>query len=115
MRYSRAKTIAAALALALLTVSMGQRALAAEATPRTHQVAIDAVSYAPETLIVNVGDTVIWTNDDLYIHTVTSKDGDFDSGNIAPGASWTLKPTEKGEFPYSCIYHKPMTGTLVVR
>lgn len=115
MRSCRHKTFAVAVTLVLQSLTMGQWAIAAEAEPETHKVSIDATSYAPTTKFVNVGDTVVWTNDDLFIHTVTSKEGGFDSGNIAPGATWKFTPKEKGEFAYSCIYHAAMKGKLVVR
>ena len=53
----------------------------------THVVAMDGVSYAPATLTVKRGDTIVWRNKDPYPHTVTAK-GAFDSGSIAAGKEW---------------------------
>lgn len=83
--------------------------------PATHTVVMEGVVYAPETLTVNAGDTVVWVNKDPFPHTATAEEKQFDSGLIAAGASWKHTFTEKGRFPYICTYHPTMKGTLVVR
>jgi len=85
---------------------------AAGAAP--HAVAIDAVQFSPQIMVVHVGDTVTWTNKDPFPHTVTSKEGGFDSHDIAPGKTWTFVPRKTGVFPYLCTLHTTMTGTLKV-
>ncbi len=77
--------------------------------------------YIPATITVGVGETVTWINDDTAAHTVTSgyagdgPDGKFDSGMFLSGAtfSWTAKAA--GEYPYFCIVHPWMTGTVIVK
>jgi len=64
---------------------------------------------------VRVGDAITWINKDLVPHTVTSQAGGFDSGAIAPGASWTFTATRPGEFPYTCTFHPIMQAVLHVR
>jgi plastocyanin len=61
------------------------------------------------------GDTVSWTNEDLVPHTVTARDGTWDSGEITPGESFVLVVDTSGTVPYLCRYHPTMTGTLDVR
>jgi len=67
-----------------------------------------------------VGDEVVWKNADTAAHTVTSgtpttgPDGIFDSGLFAPGKSFPHTFTERGNFPYYCIVHPWMTGTVIV-
>ena len=77
-------------------------------------VAMDGVSFAPEQLIVRVGETVTWTNKDPFPHNVTSSTGAFKSGDIAPDAQWSFRATEAGRFPYTCTLHPGMNGTLIV-
>jgi plastocyanin len=86
---------------------------AAAAAGRTHEVAIKALAYVPQTLSVKPGDVVVWTNQDPFPHTVTAPGG-FDSGSIAPGKSWRYKVKRAGTHPYVCTLHSNMKGTLQV-
>ena len=67
-----------------------------------------------------VNDEVIWQNADTAVHTVTSgtpdegPDGIFDSGMIGPGKQFPRMFTEKGHYPYYCVVHPWMTGTVIV-
>lgn len=67
-----------------------------------------------DSLQVATGDAVIWVNDDNIAHTVTADDGSFDSGNIAPGASYTLTFNTIGTFYYHCKDHSSMKGVIKV-
>ena len=81
----------------------------------THQVSItDDKDFLPEDLTINVGDTVIWTNNDDSPHTVTADDDEFNSGNLAEGATWSYTFTEAGTYDYHCNYHGSMTGSVSV-
>jgi plastocyanin len=80
-----------------------------------HTVVMDGTTYKPETLTVKRGDTVVWVNKDPFPHTVTSKEGGFDSHNIAEGKSWRHTARKTGEFPYGCTLHPTMKGVLVVQ
>ncbi len=76
-------------------------------------------AYQPNPVQVSVGTTVTWTNDDAQPHTVTSgqnatPDGRFDSGIMAPQATFEHTFTEAGEFPYFCLLHPNMVGTVSV-
>src|SRR5918998_690872 len=76
---------------------------------------IDA--YQPNPIQVSVGSTVTWTNNDAQPHTATSgenatPDGRFDSGIMAPAATFDHTFTEAGEFPYFCLLHPNMVGTV---
>jgi plastocyanin len=75
-----------------------------------------SLNFNPVTITVIIGqnNTVTFTNKDTAIHTVTADDGSFDSGNIQAGASWTYTFNTPGTFPYHCIYHSWMKGTVVV-
>lgn len=73
--------------------------------------------YSPATITVVIGtnNTVTWTNNDIAVHTVTANDKSFDSGDIAPGASFSFTFTTPGTYPYHCIYHSWMSGTVIVK
>jgi plastocyanin len=77
-------------------------------------------AYQPNPVQVSVGDTVTWTNDDPTTHTVTSgenaqPDGRFDSSIMAPQQTFEHTFTEgPGEYPYFCVLHPNMVGTVSV-
>ncbi len=78
-------------------------------------VAIDNFAFSPDTLTVPVGTTVTFQNDDSVTHTATDDSGEFDSGNIAYGASYTHAFNTKGTFTYHCSIHSRMVGTIKVQ
>jgi predicted secreted protein with PEFG-CTERM motif len=68
-----------------------------------------------------VGDTVIWKNADRAKHTITSgtvdggPDGIFGSSAfLVPGQSYPYKFDKIGQYPYYCLIHPWMTGTVFV-
>jgi plastocyanin len=85
--------------------------------PGSSSLTTDA--FQPNPIQVGVGDTVTWTNDDAQPHTATSgqnatPDGRFDSGIMAPGATFDFTFTEAGNYPYFCMLHPNMVGTVSV-
>jgi plastocyanin len=81
--------------------------------------ALTTNAYQPNPVQVSTGATVTWTNDDAQPHTATSgqnaaPDGRFDSGIMAPGATFDFTFTEAGEYPYFCLLHPNMVGTVSV-
>jgi plastocyanin len=77
-------------------------------------VSIPSLSFDPETVTIDVGDTVTWTNDDNVAHTVTADDDSFDSGPLSPGSTETVTFASAGTYAYHCTIHSSMTGTIVV-
>ena len=82
--------------------------------PATRQVVIRAFAFTPATDSVRVGDTVLWTNQDVVPHTATSRSGGFDSGTLEAGQAWRYTASAAGTFAYECTLHPTMKGTLVV-
>jgi predicted secreted protein with PEFG-CTERM motif len=118
--------LAAVLAAILAPVSTPTPAFAAE-------VAVDITegsstktnnAYSPNPVEINVGDTVIWINQDAAAHSATSGEdatptglfGDPSaSGSVlVRGKSQSFTFTEAGEYPYYCFLHPNMVGTVVV-
>ncbi len=96
----------------LLQAGAGTEALAA---PTTHTVVIADMKFAPETLTVKPGDSIVWVNKDFFPHTATAQDKSFDSGDIATNESWKYVATKKGAFSYICTLHPTMKATLIVK
>ena len=81
----------------------------------TRGVAIRDFAFSPGTVEIRVGDTVTWRNRDSVAHTATARNGSFDTGLLAEGASGSVRFTEAGTYRYVCTPHPEMTGTVVVR
>ncbi|MGE5594583.1 MAG: cupredoxin domain-containing protein [Hyphomicrobiales bacterium] len=75
------------------------------------------LAFVPDEIIVDVGSTLVFSNDDNSTHTATVDDGDaFDSGDLAPGARSEWTPEEPGTYSLKCRIHPNlMTGTITVR
>jgi plastocyanin len=63
---------------------------------------------------VAVGDEVEVINNDGIPHTWTSSDGVFDSGTLGQGDTFSFTFEEAGEYPFVCVIHPTMTGTVTV-
>jgi len=83
--------------------------------PALDKVEIRDFKYAPETIEVERGQTVDFTNEDTAKHTATSKtQGAFDSGDIAKGQSRPVKFEKAGSFRLYCVYHPTMAAKVEV-
>ena len=81
-------------------------------------------AFSPDHIKIKVGGTVIWTNDDNNIHTVTSGATNtpnagqvFDSGLtslISPSKTYSHEFTSAGEFSYFCRLDPTMVGEIEV-
>ncbi len=84
----------------------------------TAVLVIKNFAYSPSTLTVAPGATITVKNEDTAPHTVTATNphnGAFNTGDIQPGSNATFKaPTTPGTYPYICLIHQFMHGTLVV-
>ncbi len=101
----------------LLLLTLGP-ALAARADD--YDAEISAIDNAFDAGIVRIqpGQSIEWSNDGHSPHTVTADDGSFDSGNLAPDATFTTAFDQPGVYSYFCRYHGApgvgMTGIVVV-
>jgi plastocyanin len=87
----------------------------ANVAARTHTVAIEQMKFSPATLRIQLGDTIVFKNNDLVPHTATAKQREvFDSGIIKPGESWTFVPKLHATVPYGCTFHPMMEGRIEV-
>ncbi|NMJ87120.1 MAG: hypothetical protein EX285_04695 [Thaumarchaeota archaeon] len=83
----------------------------------------NAEYFVPSEVTINVGDTVIWQNNDSGTHTVTSGTIDdpstwseiFESGFAKPGVEYQYTFDTTGDFPYLCQLHPWMIGKVIVK
>jgi len=83
-------------------------------TPTTIPVAIKSLAFNPATVTIHAGDSVTWTNNDGFDHTVTADGGAFNA-TIHSGQSFTVKFNSVGQFPYHCAIHLSMHGKVIVQ
>jgi plastocyanin len=82
---------------------------------QTQPVTIDNMAFNPASVTISVGDTVEWTNQMTFDHTVTPDNGEFpSSGHIKPQAKFSHTFTASGTVSYHCEIHPFMKGTVVV-
>ncbi len=87
-----------------------------EPPPATGEVIESSIAnFSLESLTVQVGDTVVWRNDDSAPHTSTAGDGTWDSQNLGAGDTFEHTFTSAGTFEYFCAVHPTMTGTVEVQ
>ena len=81
----------------------------------TVRVSIASLKFAPASIIIAPGTTVVWQNDDPIDHTVTASGGAFDSGLISQGRTWARTFRSAGTYDYACQPHPVMRGRVTVR
>lgn len=82
------------------------------AEPRPIVVEITKFTFVPRDLVVGPGDVVVWRNLDIVPHSVTSKDGRWDSGTIEAQGEWQTTMTDDMAGEYLCRFHPSMAATL---
>ena len=76
--------------------------------------------FVPSTVVITAGGTVTWENTDTAAHTASSgtaaggPDGVFDSSLIMAGGSYSVTLDDEGTYPYFCMVHPWMQGTVIV-
>jgi plastocyanin len=79
------------------------------------QVVLKNFAFNPATVTIKVGESVTWTNQDSANHTVAADKGEFQSSQLANGATFSFKFDKAGTYAYHCSIHPSMKGTVVVQ
>lgn len=82
------------------------------AIPETVTVNIQNSNFVPQSITVNSGTTVTWTNQDNITHNV--KFDSVSSPNLSQGQSFEFKFETPGTYEYHCSIHPDMTGVVIV-
>jgi plastocyanin len=70
--------------------------------------------FEPKAIQIEAGETVTWTNDDNFTHTV-QVDGRQDH-KVGKGESVSIAFDEPGTYHYVCTLHeRDMDGTVIVK
>lgn len=86
---------------------------------KTVLVKHNTLKFIPKKIIIKVGETVTWINEDKKKHNFISvQDGSTDELEIfhlaPPGDVWEHTFYEPGSYPYYCFIHSRMRGEIVV-
>lgn len=84
-------------------------------TASTTQVRIDNFSFTPQTLTIDAGTTVTWTNNDDVPHNVVSTDKVFKSKTMDTDEKFSYTFTKSGTYNYYCSIHPRMTASVIVK
>jgi plastocyanin len=111
----RARAALAPLACSLAVLALGAAPAAAGGpAPAGPTSAIHDRIYTPSAITVAAGQSIVWRNETLGPHTVTSTSELFNSGRIEGGTGYTLKYSTPGSFDYYCTVHPTMKGVVTV-
>ena len=94
--------------VAALTLAMPVSADAA-----TVQITMENLVISPAEASAKAGDTIEWINKDIFVHTATARNGDFDM-TMPPKKTITLLLKKAGTIDYYCRFHPNMKATLKV-
>lgn len=114
--------VVAILAIGVFAAACGGTTATTAAGPGTTaggagggQVVMKGFAFAPADVTIKAGESVTWTNQDSAAHDVTADNGEFKSGNVASGATFSFTFAKAGSYPYHCAIHPTMKGTVTVK
>jgi len=76
-------------------------------------ISMENLEIAPAHANARVGDTIRWVNKDVFAHTATARNGDFDV-MLPANKTATLLLKKAGAIDYYCRFHPNMKATLTV-
>src|SRR5579864_9692712 len=87
---------------------------ATAATAAVRPIQMKNFAFDPPAITIKAGQTLSWTNDDVVPHTATADRHTWDSGQMAPGRSYTVTVTTPGTYEYTCSNHPFMRAKVIV-
>jgi plastocyanin len=86
-------------------------AISVPAQAGTVEITMENLVVSPAELSAKVGDTVELVNKDVFAHTATARNGDFDV-TMPPKKTVTFVLKKAGTVEYYCRFHPNMKATL---
>ena len=113
MRFDRFLLPLAALAI-LVAAGCGGAGETGEPVAATEVQMVKSYRFDPKVIEIEAGETVTWTNDDNFTHTV-QVEGQEDH-KVDRGQTVEITFDEPGTYHYVCTLHRhDMDGTVIVR
>ena len=102
------------LAAAIAAAGCGGSGEASTPVATTQVTMVKSYRFEPDVIKISPGQTVTWTNDDNFTHTVRI-DGRADH-EVEPGDSVSITFDQPGTYHYVCRLHRhDMDGEVIVR
>ena len=99
--------------LILSIVASLMAGMSVPAAAATLQITMENMVISPANVSAKVGDTIEWINKDVFVHTATARNGDFDV-NMPPKKTVTSVLKKAGTIEYYCRYHPNMKAVLTI-
>lgn len=87
--------------------------MAIPAQAATIQITSTDLVFGPSEVSARVGDTIEWINRDVFAHTATARNGDFDV-MMPPKKTVTSVVKKAGTIEYYCRFHPNMKAVLTI-
>jgi plastocyanin len=79
----------------------------------TIQIIMENLEIKPAEVSVKVGDTIEWINKDVFAHTATARNGEFDVA-LPPKQTVSFVVKKSGPVDYYCRFHPNMKAVLKI-
>jgi plastocyanin len=97
----------------LIVFALLTGAIAVPAHAATIQIVMENLVVSPAEATAKVGDTIEWINKDVFAHTATARNGDFDVV-MPPKKTVTSVLKKAGTVEYYCRFHPNMKAVLTI-
>jgi len=118
------RSLLAAVAATLIVASCGSSGGSGDSDPADSvatagggQVGIKGSRFDPLDVTISAGESVTFTNNDPFAHTVTSNDSsplEFDSDRFSDGETFVVTFDDAGTYEYFCQIHPTMRAAVTV-
>ena len=88
-------------------------AIATPVRAATIQIIMENLEIKPAEVSAKAGDTIEWINKDVFAHTATAKNGDFDV-TLPPKQTVSFVVKKAGPVDYYCRFHPNMKAALKI-
>ena len=95
----------------IIAAALISGAVAVPAHAATIQIVMENLVFSPAEPTAKVGDTIEWINKDVFAHTATARNGDFDV-TMPPKKTVTSVVRKAGTIEYYCRFHPNMKAVL---
>jgi plastocyanin len=110
----RTFVLAALVVASLFAAGCGGAAESSEPVATTEVQMVKSYRFDPNVIEIEAGDTVTWTNEDNFTHTV-KVDGQEDH-KVEQGESFSITFDTPGTYHYVCTLHsQDMDGEVIVK
>jgi plastocyanin len=97
----------------IIATAMMLGASAVPAHAATIQIVMENLVISPADATARAGDTIEWINKDIFAHTATARNGDFDI-TMPPKKTVTSVLKKAGTVEYYCRFHPNMKAVLTI-